>query len=258
MALFKLNARDRNRRVYQSALAADQAVHDASTDHGSQDSDSGGEIESELSANEKKQKRSRAWVLFFTGCVGGVFSSVAGSGLDIASFSILTLCYRVSEKVATSTSVVLMAINAIVGVICRTGIGLGGAYAPGQEEAVWNFVSVCIPIVVVGAPLGATISAKLPRQWLAYLIYILDTVQFISALAVIQPWSKPSPNNIWLCVTSGATLVLGTAFFFMAAHRGEARGECELPPIKRASTGMSVEVDEEVPLGQDSPVEGAE
>ena len=37
--------------------------------------------------------------------------------MDICSFSVLTLLFRVSEKVATPTSIVLMAINASVGQI---------------------------------------------------------------------------------------------------------------------------------------------
>ena len=52
------------------------------------------------------------WQIIF---VPGVFTSLAGSGVDICSFSVLTLLFRVSEKVATPTSIVLMAINASVG-----------------------------------------------------------------------------------------------------------------------------------------------
>ena len=54
-------------------------------------------------------------VLILTGFTGGTFSAIAGSGVDICSFSILSLLYRVSEKVSTPTSVVLMAINASFG-----------------------------------------------------------------------------------------------------------------------------------------------
>lgn len=36
----------------------------------------------------------QAFVLTLTGVVGGVFSAVTGSGLDICSFSMLTLLFR--------------------------------------------------------------------------------------------------------------------------------------------------------------------
>ncbi|VDN34492.1 unnamed protein product [Cylicostephanus goldi] len=47
-------------------------------------------------------------ILVVTGFVGGVFTAFAGSGVDICTFSIITLLFRVSEKTATPTSVVLM------------------------------------------------------------------------------------------------------------------------------------------------------
>ena len=56
---------------------------------------------------------------FISGIVGGAFSALAGSGVDICSFSVLCLLFRVSEKVATPTSVVLMAINTCVGFFWR-------------------------------------------------------------------------------------------------------------------------------------------
>lgn len=66
------------------------------------------------------------------------------SGIDICTFSILTLLFRVSEKVATPTSVVLMAINTLVGFMYRQ-LAMGGV-AP---EAVRFFI-VCAPVVVIG------------------------------------------------------------------------------------------------------------
>ena len=70
----------------------------------------------------------QAVVLLAVGFLGGIFSSVAGSGVDICSFSVLSLLFRwtwwndrricissmsrVNEKVSTPTSIVLMAINA--------------------------------------------------------------------------------------------------------------------------------------------------
>ena len=93
----------------------------------------------------------KAWkaaVLLFTGFLGGVFSAVAGSGVNICSFSILTLFFRVSEKIATPTSVVLMAGNTVVGFYWRQVM----------MEAIhidaYHYLAVCAPIVVLGAPIG--------------------------------------------------------------------------------------------------------
>ncbi|VDM71552.1 unnamed protein product [Strongylus vulgaris] len=50
----------------------------------------------------------KAAVLVSTGFIGGIFTSFAGSGADICVFSISTLLFRISEKTATPTTVVLM------------------------------------------------------------------------------------------------------------------------------------------------------
>ena len=54
-----------------------------------------------------------------------------------------------SEQVATPTSVVLMGVNALVGALWK------GTYGAGLAPAAWDYWWVCVPVVVVGAPLGA-------------------------------------------------------------------------------------------------------
>ena len=49
------------------------------------------------------------------GFVGGAFSGVTFSGIDIRSFACLALLFRVLEKTATMTSVVLMDVNTTMG-----------------------------------------------------------------------------------------------------------------------------------------------
>lgn len=174
---------------------------------------------------QARARYQRISILIATGFFGGLCTSIAGSGLDMATFSILTLYYRVDEKIATPTSVILMADNAILGLIFRS-IGLGGRNNDTGE--IWNFVSVCIPIVVIGAPLGATMAAVLfSRNTIARLLYLLDATQFIAALVIVQPWSAKkwsSPNNFWLCLSSALILLLGSLFFFKLSKCGEQRG----------------------------------
>mmetsp|Transcript_55821 Transcript_55821/g.167299 ORF Transcript_55821/g.167299 Transcript_55821/m.167299 type:complete len:442 (-) Transcript_55821:80-1405(-) len=242
VALYRLNRADKERRVYTSAGESDEALHrihrgeakdeanvidESDKEDPVQEEESGGTaVQEERSRSEtaikSKSKYRRAAVIVVTSLFGGLCTSIAGSGLDMATFSILTLYYRVDEKVATPTSVILMAGNAILGVIFRL-IGLGGRYAGGEETYIWVFVSVCIPVVVIGAPLGATISSRLSRGTIAGLLYLLDGIQFIAALAIVRPWSASPPNNIWLCVSSGLTLIVGSIFFYKIANWGEKR-----------------------------------
>ena len=55
----------------------------------------------------------------------------------------------------------------------------------GVEEEAWGYLIVCVPIVVIFAPLGSIVSSHFHRQVLAALVYILDTVALVTALVVI-------------------------------------------------------------------------
>lgn len=120
-----------------------------------------------------------ALVLACTGVVGGVISGVSGSGLDIVVFSLLVLRFSVSEAVATPTSVVLMASNAMVGFVWKSTLGGGMA-----DEA-WAFWWVCVPIVVVGAPLGAWFIRERSPRFIARLLQVSIVVQFVGGVVII-------------------------------------------------------------------------
>eukprot|EP00005_Dracoamoeba_jomungandri_P001903 CAMPEP_0174262294 /NCGR_PEP_ID=MMETSP0439-20130205/12895_1 /TAXON_ID=0 /ORGANISM="Stereomyxa ramosa, Strain Chinc5" /LENGTH=348 /DNA_ID=CAMNT_0015346985 /DNA_START=410 /DNA_END=1452 /DNA_ORIENTATION=- len=122
-------------------------------------------------------------VLMATGFVGGVLSSISGSGLDICTFSVLTLLFRLSEKTATPTSVILMAINTCVGFYFQ------GAVLQEIDDDTWGYWVAAIPAVALGAPVGAFVSSFLHRQVLACFVYVTDTTQFIVALIIVpQTW----------------------------------------------------------------------
>ena len=153
----------------------------------------------------------KAWkglILFISGACGGIFTSFAGSGLDICSFSILTLFFRVSEKIATPTSVVLMGINTVIGFFWRHFM----MQAVTQEA--FDFVWVCVPIVVIGAPLGSVIGTHFHRLVLAALIYIIDIVALISAFVLV-------PLSPLLIGISVGIIVVGFIFFFIVTKVGE-------------------------------------
>lgn len=84
----------------------------------------------------------------------GRFCLLSSSGIDICTFSILTLLFRVSEKVATPTTVVLMAINTLLGFMYRQLV-MGGV----DSEAI-RFFTVCVPVVVIGESLGQKVTQR--------------------------------------------------------------------------------------------------
>lgn len=139
-----------------------------------------------------------ALTIGLTGVVGGVVSGVSGSGLDIVVFSLLVLRYGVSETVATPTSVVLMASNAMVGFLWKST--LGGGMAP----AAWGFWWVCVPIVVVGAPLGAWFIRDRSPRFVARLLQTSILLQFVGGIAIIPqtPTLLAFTTVVWIVASS--------------------------------------------------------
>jgi len=141
------------------------------------------------------------------GVVGGVLSALFGNGIDICSFAFVTLKYRLSEKVATPTSVVLMAFNAVL------GFALHALVLQDMQPEAYRFWWVCIPVVVFGAPMGAYVVSRVPRLYIATLLYGLIAVQFVSALWIIQP-------PIRLLIFSAGVFAFGLFLFFQLPRWG--------------------------------------
>jgi len=118
-------------------------------------------------------------LIVFTGFVGGVMTGLVGNGIDIICFSVMVLLFRLSEKVATPTSVVLMAINAMAGFVLQLFV-IGGFTE--KVEAYWL---AAIPIVVVGAPLGAYICTQMSNKTIVSILSILIFVELLSSLYLI-------------------------------------------------------------------------
>ena len=119
--------------------------------------------------------------IVFIGMIGGTISSLLGSGLDIFSFSYVTMRYHLSEKVATPTSVIIMAINAIIGLVLHFFV------IKDFGVAEFNYWLVCIPVVIFGAPIGAYFINQRTRGFISKFLYVVILVQFIGALFIIKP-----------------------------------------------------------------------
>jgi uncharacterized membrane protein YfcA len=191
----------------------------------------------------------KALTLVAFGFLGGILSSVAGSGIDICTFACLTLIFRVTEKTATPTSVILMAINTSVGFFWRTvspsfcrpfpmtdaekaaaladmdlpnATDVTTTFAPGTftkevcgvHPQAWGFLYVCAPIVVVGAPFGSIMGSRFHRLVLASAVYITDTVQLIGAFVIVSGNYRDAGKDFyWLAVMSIVCILVGFGFF---------------------------------------------
>ena len=140
--------------------------------------------------------------LLLIGVLGGIFSSIFGNGIDICTFAFVVLKYGLSEKVATPTSVILMASNAIIGALLHTFV-----MDSMQAEAV-NYLLVCLPIVIFGAPFGAFFINQIGRKNISILLITIIVIQFITAILIIQP-------SFQLISFSVGIFLLGIVIFFL-------------------------------------------
>ena len=120
-------------------------------------------------------------LLLIVGFSGGILSGILGSGLDIFSFAYITVRYHLSEKVATPTSVIVMAINSLI------GFSLHYFFVQDFGTAEFNYWLVSIPVVLIGAPLGAYYINRQTRNFVSWLLYVIILTQFVGALFIIQP-----------------------------------------------------------------------
>jgi uncharacterized protein len=119
--------------------------------------------------------------LIIFGLIGGIISSIFGTGINIFTFCLMTIYYRVSEKVATPSSVIIMTIETILGLFIHTQ--LINDFQPEAFE-IWL---ACVPFVAIFAPLGAFVISKMPRKGIATLLYFILIIQFFGAIMVIKP-----------------------------------------------------------------------
>lgn len=113
------------------------------------------------------------------GALGGTFSGLVGSGMDIVCFSVMLLFFGLCEKVSTPTSVILMAINALV------GFGLHQYIIQDFSEPITHYWLAAIPVVVIGAPLGAILCNSMSRKLVFRILITLILLESVSSFLLI-------------------------------------------------------------------------
>jgi len=150
--------------------------------------------------------------LLFFGLIGGMISSIFGTGINIFTFCLMTIYYRINEKVAVPSSVIIMTIETLLGFFLHAGV-IGDFQTESFE--MWL---VCVPVVAVFAPLGAFVISKVPRKGVAAFLYLILVVQFFGAMAVIKP------NLVQLSMCLGV-LVIGLSTFLYLSRMQRQNAE---------------------------------
>ncbi|KAE9416046.1 hypothetical protein Angca_001406 [Angiostrongylus cantonensis] len=138
--------------------------------------------------------------------ISGIFTAFAGSGVDICIFSIITLLFRVSEKTATPTTIVLMGMNSVIGVYYRS------VWEGEISPLALDYVKVTVPVAVTLAPIGSFLGSHFHRKVLASFIYVLEGLAVAGFLAAKPPLS--------LVLTGACILAIGFMFFLLISKVG--------------------------------------
>ena len=146
-------------------------------------------------------------IFFMLGILGGMFAANVGSGIDVATFIVLTLMFGVNEKISTPTTVIIMGLNSIVGFLFH------GLVAQDISPDVWRYWLVAVPIVVVGTPFGVFVGSKVSREFVIIFLLTLITLELMTTL-----WLVPFTAVMWQ-ITIMATLAFGLSFAAMLYYR---------------------------------------
>jgi uncharacterized membrane protein YfcA len=165
-------------------------------------------------------------LLLFAGLLGGVMSGLAGCGENIVVFMLMVLLFRVSEKIVTPTTVILMTIVTIA------GFGLHALVIRDFDRTVTGYWLAAVPIVSVGAPLGAILCSKMSRRAIVGVLLFLIAAEFTSTILII-PMSRKVEITAALCL-----LFFGTVNWVMSSVKFYTRET--VAPVPENISGQAV------------------
>lgn len=151
--------------------------------------------------------------------VGGILSSLIGSGADVACYLYGSFVYcrfgpkrtQIGDNSLTATSVIVMASMSVFGSVLRVASGE-------VDTQVYYAWFSCAPIVVLGAPTGSLFLTPANQRRLKYGFYALGLLQLL-LFGVI----KIGGHSIaWISIASCITAVLtGLLIHYVGFFRGK-------------------------------------
>ncbi len=154
-------------------------------------------------------------IIVFSGFIGGTMTGLVGSGIDIICFSVMVLLFRLTEKVSTPTSVILMAINAIAGFMLHYFV------TDSFNSTVKMYWLAAIPVVVIGAPLGVYLCNRMRNEHIVSLLLFLIAIELLSSLLLI-------PLTMNIAISSLAVFLLfSLAYYQMSRSKKVWRHEMD-------------------------------
>ncbi len=136
-------------------------------------------------------------IMLLAGFAGGVLSGLVGVGENTVMFIVLVLLFRVSEKIATPTTVIMMTVVSIAAALSHLLL------LHDVSAKVTGYWLAAAPVVVVFAPIGAVICSRISRDAVWRTLIVLIAAELVSTIVLV-------PFTPLLAATAGATLVVVT------------------------------------------------
>ena len=130
-------------------------------------------------------------------------SGVVGCGENIATFMAMVLLFRITETIATPTTVILMTIVTIF------GFGLHALVLGTFTPTIMGYWLAAVPISCVTGPLGALLCTYMPRKLIVNILLTLISMEFISTLILV-----PMSGGV-ACVAAATLLGCGLLNWYM-------------------------------------------
>ena len=118
-------------------------------------------------------------ILIAAGFLGGIVSALVGTGENSMTFMVMVLLFRISEKIVTPTTVILMTMATIPGFLVHV------FWLKDFSPAVMGYWLAAVPIAAVGAPLGALICFYMTRRAIVNVLLVLIALEFVSTIVLV-------------------------------------------------------------------------
>jgi len=140
------------------------------------------------------------------GLLGGGISAIFGTGINILTFCFMVIYYRLHEKVATPSSIIIMTIETIFGFLLHL------YWIRDFSTRSFDMWLACIPVVVFFAPLGTWVMSRVSYGAYKNFLYLVFFIQYVGAVWAIKP-------DLRLSVLSVTIIVFGIVFFRLLSLR---------------------------------------
>ena len=119
-------------------------------------------------------------IMSIAGFLGGILSGLIGCGENIVVFMVMVVLFRVSEKIVTPTTVLLMSM------VTSCAFALHFLVLRDFPPRVVSYWLAAVPVAVVAAPLGAFLCSRTERTTIVAILIGLIALELVSTLLLVD------------------------------------------------------------------------